>query len=401
MMGLASGSPNGLVFSGKSWRIIFVVLLIIAVGAGLGAPAATAALQKQPAALAPGGASGSLRQEEWQKLVAAAKKEGKLILYGDSPAIQGPLAETFLKKYGVTIEMVIARPTQVAEKLQRERRAGIFQADAVFGGSDSLVGIIKPLGILDSLEPKLLLPELTVPEQIQKVWWRGKLFWNDDAHTSLSFMASPVTYLAINTEIVKPAISSFRDLLDPKWKGKLIFQDPTAGGGGFRPFAAVGGAFMGWDFWREVMAKQEPAFTRDARLQVEWMARGKSAIAFAPKTETVTTFVDNGAPVEFVVPKEGVHVASGAGGVALLTQAAHPNATRLFLNFLLSQEGQTLYSQAANMQSARLDVRVDHLHPAKVRKAGGNFLVPEGDKYFEQERGWKKMVDEIVKPLLK
>ena len=86
---------------------------------GMGAQMNAQPQQKQSTA------SGIPGQEEWQKLVTAARKEGKVMLYGDSPAVKGKLAETFLKKYGVEIEIMIARPAETAEKLQRERRAGI------------------------------------------------------------------------------------------------------------------------------------------------------------------------------------------------------------------------------------------------------------------------------------
>ncbi len=370
-------------------RSFLAVFIFCLVSSAMAATAPPAAPSKMP------------NQDAWQKLVQAAKGEGKVTLYSDASWFKGPFVDTFLNRYGVQIEIIVARPTELAEKLQRERRAGLYLADAIIGGSDSLVGIMKPLGVLDTLEPCFMLPELTSPEEIRKTWWRGRLFWNDDARTSLSFMANPGTVMAINTNIVKPPITSYKDLLDPKWKGKIIFQDPTAGGGGFRPFATVGGVLLGWDFWREVLSKQEPIFTRDTRLQTEWVARGKCAIAFAPRTEVVNTFRDNGAPIDFVLPVEGVFLASGVGTIGRVTRPAHPNAIKLFINYLLSREGQTLYSRAGGLQSVRVDVPTDHLHPVKIRQAGKTYYVPEGDKAFARETEWKKIIDDIVKPYLK
>ncbi len=401
--GGVSGRGRFCAFRDKLFPGMLLALLVSALTVYSCAPETKVQDQnRQPGAQGTPAAGSKLSgQDEWQRLLSAARSEGKVNVYGEAASMRGPFGDAFLNKYGIQIEVTVARPTETAEKLQRERRAGIYLADAVVGGQDALVGIVKPLGVLDSLEPTFMLTELTSAAELQKTWWRGKLYWNDDAHTSLSFAANPSIPMAVNTDIVKPPITSYKNLLDPRWKGKIIFQDPTAGGGGFRRFAAAGAIFVSWDFWREVMAKQEPAFTRDARLQMEGVARGKYAIAFSPNTEQITYFRDGGAPVDFALPVEGSYIGAGIGGIAVVTQPAHPNAAKLLVNFLLSQEGQTLFSKASGLQSTRMDVPTDHLHPAKMRQPGINYYVPEGDKSYELEMQWKKIVDEMVIPYVK
>lgn len=115
----------------------------------------------------------------------------------------------------------------------------------------------------------------------------------------------------------------------------------------------------------------------------------------------VNYFKNNGAAVDFVLPSEGVFLASGVGSIGRVTRPAHPNAIKLFINFLLSREGQTLYSQAGGLQSVRVDVPVDHLDPTKIRQAGKTYYAPEGDKAFARETEWKKIIDDLVNPFLK
>ncbi|MFH0768307.1 MAG: hypothetical protein V1932_01910, partial [Chloroflexota bacterium] len=97
----------------------------------------------------------------------------------------------------------------------------------------------------------------------------------------------------------------------------------------------VGGEIMGWDYMREFV-KQEPTIVADARLLVDWVAHGKYPIAVGTKVEVVLEFVKVGAPVAvIIVAGDGSYLNVGSGTVSLFKNAPHPNASKVYVNWLL------------------------------------------------------------------
>jgi len=130
------------------------------------------------------------------------------------------------------------------------------------------------------------------------------------------------------------------------------------------------------------LAAAEPIIIRDQRLQLDWLSHGKVSILIAPKTDVYFEFKRNGAPVQAVTPAEGVWLSAGSCGISLFNRPAHPNAAKLFINWLLSKDGQTAYSKTYGGQSAREDVPTDHLHPLVVRDPAKEYFSKETEDYL-------------------
>src|SRR3990167_5420427 len=115
-------------------------------------------------------------ETEWETVQKAARKEGIVTLYTpSSPELRIAISEP-MKEYGITVEIISGRGAEVAEKILRERRAGIYNAD-LYGpvGLDTFVNIMKPAGALVPLEPLLILPEIKDP----RMWYKGELPFAD------------------------------------------------------------------------------------------------------------------------------------------------------------------------------------------------------------------------------
>ncbi len=337
-------------------------------------------------------------QVEWAKLTDGAKKERSVVMYSTmSSVLRQPLSEAFQARYGISVEMTFGRGAEISEKLISQRRAGLFIADVYNGGSGTPVRQLKPAGVLDPLEPALLLPEVKESKN-----WFGGLRWVDPPqNTILSFLAYPNHNTAVNTQFVKPEeIKSYRDLTNPRFKGKIVMNDPTIAGTGNKTFRVLALHVMDLDFFRE-LAKLEPVIVRDQRLQVEWLALGKYAIAFAPGPEIVKEFADAGAPLAFATPAEGTYLSAGNGNVALINRAPHPGAARLLINWLLSREGGEMYSKVHGSQSARLDVGTEGLVQASIRKPGEKYWLGGDTEEFQlQEPEQTKLAVQIFGPLM-
>lgn len=338
-------------------------------------------------------------QVEWQKVQEAARREGVVIIHNTGAAeIRSALVKV-AKSQEIRAEVTGGRALELLTKLVAERRAGIYIRDVYWGGYASAIARIKTEGFLEPLDAALIVPDLTAPESIKKLWYQGKLPWVDDEHTIFMTSLQPAMTIAVSTSLVKPdEVTSYRDLLDPKWRGKIVVNDPMAAGTGLLHLQGIL-KLMGEDYIRE-LAATKPVVLRDERLMLEWLSQGKVPILVAPKPDGLTEFIKVGAPVKGIIPKEGAFLSGGASGFSLFKNAPHPNAARVFINSIASKEGQEIFSVASTFQSARLDVSTAHLAPEKIRKDGVNYLnlAREEVVLVDQPRA-EKLSAELFAPL--
>jgi hypothetical protein len=168
-------------------------------------------------------------QKSWDDTLAAARKEGKVVVVAPPDAqVRQLLPAAFKARYGITMEYVTARSTDSATRLRAERSAGIYTADAVLAGVQTMSSVLHREKMLAPLKPELILPEVTDGSK----WKRGSLWFIDPEQEYVLRIFSTVHEpFIINTKEVKLSdIHFLRDLADPKWKGKISFLDPTLSG---------------------------------------------------------------------------------------------------------------------------------------------------------------------------
>lgn len=311
---------------------------------------------------------------EWERLLSDARKEARLTIYTILlPDSRTQLHKVFKEKFGIEIEMLAGRAPEVVAKIVAERRAGIFIPDLYISGPTTALALLKPIGALESMEKSLILPAVLD----KKSWWGGKgILWIDKNHTFIQFFASPSGSVLINTDLVKPGeITSYKDFLNPKWKGKIVLNDPSLGHSGAQQLSILARIpTVGWDYV-EALAKQEPVLMADERLIVEWVARGRYPVAIGGGARAIMEeFRKAGMPIDDIYMKEGGHLSQSRGAIALLNQSPHPKAAQLFLNWILTREGQTLISRTELTQSAREDVPTDHLDSKQIRQSGVDYF---------------------------
>lgn len=333
-------------------------------------------------------------QQEWERTKAAAAKEGRLVLYTSAGgAVRDPLTKYFSKNYNINLEWLAARNNELAERVSRERRAGIYAGDVYFSGTSAITEIGND--ILEPLDTVLFLPEVLD----KKLWVGGEIPHIDEKHTWVGLLAFPQPPIFVNTNMVKPGeVKSHKDLLDPKWKKKIVLYTPLTGAGLAWAYN-VGEVIMSRDYLRAIV-RQEPIIIDNSRQQCEWVAQGKYPIALGGRSENQTEFISLGAPVKLISPVEGVHLTSSAGGVGIFKKAPHPNASKLFINWALSKEGGTLISKSIGGQSARNDVPTDFLDPNMVRQPGVKYFNTMGMKHIEKKQAFVSVAKEIFGPLM-
>ncbi len=338
-------------------------------------------------------------ETDWERTLAAAKKEGKVVIYTTNNGNwRQAFDEALSKQYGIGVDTVVGRGEELIERATREQSSGVNFADILFTSVTFIQGIPQLAGLIDNLERELILPEVTDP----KGWWSGTLPWFDQStKTALGTRLYLSPPMIVNTDLVRPEeINSWSDLLHPKWKGRILLADPTVGGGANVTMGMLIYKIKDMDFVK-LLAKQEPIISRDRRIVVEWVARGKNPVSIGPGKEVVLEFMDAGAPIKYVVPSEGAQLTSGSGFVTVLKNRSHPNAARVFANFFLSRQGQALNSRILGMQSTRTDVPTDFLPPILVRQPGGKYFADVDKEYIEKQPQLMTQVTDIFKPLVR
>ena len=303
----------------------------------------------------------SASQAEWDQVLAAAKKEGTVTVIGPVGADRRDiLTEPFQKKYGIAVEYLGDRGSGIGPKISAERGANRYLWDIVVTGTTTALTALIPQGALDPMEQALILPEVKDP----KMWRGGGIEFSDPGRRMIVMTPSQRGTLFVNPNTIKPGeIKSYKDLLDPKYKGKIVADDPRFAGPGQATFTFFYlHPDLGPNFIR-ALARQELTIFRDYVQEIDAIAKGRHLVLIGVSDIAAEERKEKGIPIEILNPrqlKEGSDISPGSGGVGLFNRAPHPNAAKVYLNWLLSKDGQAGFARVNGYISARLDVSTDH-----------------------------------------
>ena len=332
---------------------------------------------------------------EWDMLVDSARKEGKVtVSLPASAELKKQIEEQFRKRHGIEVETFTSRGSSAVRRMADEFKAGVRHFDLHIGGSASIVSGMLDEGILDPIEPWLILPEVKDPKQ----WWGGHL-WVDNAKRFVySFQAYLSEVIWYNTELVKPAeIRSLDDFLNPKWKGKIGYLDPRTPGAGDSTWAFMW-KVKGEEYLKRLVA-QDLYLGRDQRLLSENLARGRVAVLIGNSYYSYLPFLKAGLPIKSLpVLKEGNYGTGGSGNLAIIKAPAHPNSTKVFVNWLLGREGQEVVSRALGQATRRLDVDTRFLKESGTIAAKDTMSVNE---FLQIENQSEEKLDKVREPAAK
>jgi len=334
----------------------------------------------------------AVKPNDWDRTVELAKKEGKVVVsVPASSELRAAIEKFFEKRYGIDVEPVVGRASTLVRKMVDEANAGVRYMDLHLGGSESIVSGLLPEGVLDPIEPYMVLPEVRDPKQ----WWGGHIWVDNAKKFAYSTLAYQSESLWFNSQLMKSdEVRSFDDLLDDKFKGKIGFLDPRTPGSGASMWSYLR-EIKGEDFLRK-LAGQKIALSRDQRVLAEILAKGKVTVVVGLTYYSYAPFVKAGLPVASLpVPKEGVYVSGGSGHLVVLKNAAHPNATKLFVNWFLSREGQEVYTRAMHQSTRRLDVDAKWLKEFGVIPAKDSISL---EQYYKRENQSEEKINRLREP---
>jgi iron(III) transport system substrate-binding protein len=343
-------------------------------------------------------------QAEWDSTVRAAEQEGQVVVsIGGYGAIidSGAFQKSYPK---IKITHMTGAGTDLTQRISAERRAGKYLVDVYNGGGNSLFQVLYQGKMLDPIKSTLILPDVTDATK----WWEGKQKYADKEGQYIFVYEGNVSAGAgasYNTQLIDPReYKTYWDFLNPKLKGKILSTD----------IRKVRGAGIPWQFLyyspdlgpkylRRLFGEMDVTMTADLRQAVDWLGTGKFAIAMPIQGGTVYKAKNQGLPVDEFSPyhfKEGVNLSSAFGSLAMMNRAPHPNAAKVFINWLLSREGQTLFQKVISVQgdarnSRRIDVPKDHV-PADEQRRDKMSYFDTDDPDTKDLNPAMKLLDEIL-----
>lgn len=328
-------------------------------------------IDRATAAAAPAG-----WEVEWKQTVAAAEKEGQVTLYAPPGTQYQDAINSFQQYYPkIKLNYVPGSGTNNAQRLLSERRAGKYLPDLFVGGSGTMILVLYKGGVLEPIPPNLILPE----SKDTSGWFEKKHHYADSENQYVLMMQGSVQYDvgAYNTNLVKPSeVKSFWDILQPKWKGKMAAFDPRDRGHIQRMRSLYYNPNLGPEFLRRLFEDMDVTLGRDQRQLLDWLAAGKFHVYLFATSSDVDDAKKKGLPVGnlYGQPREG-YMTGQFGHIALVKQMPHPNAAKVFLNWVLSKEGQTQWQKKTDNNSLRMDIPKDMLtEQQEIPKAGEKYL---------------------------
>ena len=329
---------------------------------------------------------------EWDKIIEAAKKEGKVVAsIPPNRKLRQGMEVAFTRRYGVGVEFVSTRSSASIEKIISETKAGMQYVDLHIGNTESAVTRLLAENALEPVEPYFVLPEVKDPKQ----WWGGQM-WADNAKRFIyPFVAYQTVSLWCNRNEYKPAeFQSFDDLLNPKFQGKIGINDPRTPGSGNAMWSHML-SVKGEEYLRKLVA-QKLFVARDLRLLGDNLSRGKIAVTLGIGYSELLPFIKAGLPVApLPYPKEGLYTTGGYGHLMVIKNPPHPNAAKVFANWLLGRDGQEIFGRSMGVGSRRLDVDTKWLKEFGVIASKDSLTV---EQFYRLENQSEEKVYKLREP---
>ena len=341
-------------------------------------------------------------QKAWDETIAAAKKEGRVVVIGSpDPVMRNEVIPAFTARHGIAVEYIATGSSgQAAARIKVERSSGIYSTDIFLSGPDTQYNVLYAEKIIDPLKPLLVLPEVTEAAN----WKRGAPWFMDpEQQYVLRLFNSLDSLLFINTDQVKlEEMKTAKDLLNAKWRGKIVTDDPTNRSGSGGNTAASIYSQLGADFVKALYIDQKPVVSSERRQMTDWLARGVYPICLTCRADDVRPLQKEGFKIYEVYDIDGLQnrMNSSPFLVSVANKAANPHAAKVFVNWLAGKEALTIYSRGFGSATLRTDVDESFLDPRAIPKAGVKYP-DDADPHWrsvEKIEDGNKMRDLLKKP---
>ena len=350
-----------------------------------------AALVTAPVGAFGAAAPAAADDSDWNKTIAAAKKEARVVIIGPSGSdVRDAYTIGFQKKYPeIEVDFSGMRGAEVAPKLLAELKAKQYLTDIAVAGTTTALMSLVPANAVVSLQPYLMGPQT---RDVSK-WQDTKHHFSDKtARYNLYFGSRVQVAFVYNTELNPPAtmqtkVKTWQDLLNPEWKGKIAVLDPRQAGAGLdlsTYWYTNEKRGLGKEFMRKLFTTQDVFVSKEEQQILDFVARGRHTIAIGPSGTLTFQLISRGLPLALFgsgAMQGGGFVTASNGTISVVRNAPHQNAVKVYVDYLLSREGQTTWTKASGLASLRTDVPKDHIPEVLVPDPGVAYQETHLEKY--------------------
>jgi len=301
------------------------------------------------------------------RLIERAKAEGSVVLYTSlAPTESKPLAEAFEKKYGIKVELWRALSDKVVQRVITEAQAKRNTVDVIETNGPEMEMLAREKLLAEVHSPFIAdLPPEAIPAH--RTWYPDRLNF---------FVVGYNTAKVQRAEI--PA--TYEGFADPKWKGRIGIEATDAEW--MATLIKTWGEAKGMDFFRKLSA-MKPDVRKGHVLLAELVAAGEVPVGLTMYNSNIVSLKRKGAPIDFVPVQP---VAARPQGIGAARQAPHPHAALLFIDFVLSPEGQRLFESMGRVPAS-----------TKVKSELNNFpfTLIEPATVLEEAPKWEKLWNDL------
>jgi iron(III) transport system substrate-binding protein len=334
---------------------------------------------------------------KWDATVAAANKEGALVVSGPSGRVWTEELQKFSKDFPkIRIKVTPFASRDFWPRLTKEREVGQHLWDLRVGGADTGAYRLLNEGGLAAAKDMFILPEVVDESN----WITGKTegMYLDNAQKYMPTFCIYKSQIAlINNAFIKDGeIKDFKELTDPKWKGKMAMADPR--GGSTATTMAVIYKKFGADFVKDLLVTQEPVIVSNLRQLMDWFVSGKYPIAMGMPTSVLVEYKDRGIKVDMgEVPGLSMY-STGVCGLEVIEPRPHPNATTVFVNWILTRKVQEPLMQAIELNSRMKGVPPGNPETVVPADQIDNYVSGQTEEYYAKAAGEARtLVRSLVK----
>lgn len=334
-------------------------------------------------------------QTEWEKTLSAAEREGMITVYGQARHPVSAAIQAFTQYYPkIKLNFIGGPGSELGHRVMAEKRADKHLVDVAIGGSGTHVRVYYKANLLEPLSSAFIMPEV----KDGSAWWGKKHLYADTERRYVFLFQGNVSSRmgAYNTDLVKPGeIKSWWDLVHPKWKGKIVMTSPKVSGNIQSWVFLHVSPELGPKFLRRLLGDMEVTFSASERQMMDWLATGRYPIHLMAKEDNVQKAKEQGLPVEELFSqKEGGDISSGSGHISFFKNAPHPNAARVYINWILSREGQLTWQRITAENSLRMDIPKHMVDPREVPKEGVNYII--SSQHLDAVKPLRKLINELL-----
>jgi iron(III) transport system substrate-binding protein len=345
-------------------------------------PAACVALAFIPAVAA--------QSNGWSIIVEAAKKEGEVIVWGQA----GEHLRRFWKdgferdNPGITVRLFQAPNSSERDtRFLREFESGVLKVDVLVAGSGGIVSRLKPAKAIQPLKP-FLQPDILDG----KNWVGGNPVWvdNDREYVLIGDLVAGAAAVT-NMSIGETELKSWDDLLNPRFDGKIISLDPRQSGQAFAfSLFLYASPDLGPAYLEKFFKGGRVIFTSDQRQTIEWVESGRMQIGFGVREPEIAAMLEVGGKIRVFPtllaegkPQTIVNGSDSSLAIPNLTPLPHPNAARVFANWLFSKQGQQAMVDLDGQYSIRTDVDTSKLPDRVKQRSGVTYSNMNNERYVD------------------